>query len=383
LLINFVQVSLLGKAKLSLVKRAYLLPFAAALLALLLGGWSAPAEEKIQPKVLVIATYESGKDKGDTPGELQYWAEGEGLDQAIQVAGLDHPLLTNGRGLYAIVSGTSSRCSVHLLELAMDRRFDLRKTYILLAGISGGNPSQVTVGGAVWIRNVVDADPAYEIDSREVPSSWPYGLIAFGATEPDKAPPNVEFSPAAGVTEGGSGGVGKIVFHLNPSLVDWAYGLTKDVTIPDSLALAAARSPYKGYAQALSPPRVTTGDSVATSRFWTGNVMTRWAEDWDRIYTRGTGSMAIGDGEDGGIAFAVSELDHLGLADSKRLLILRTASNFTMPPPGVRADKSLFDDLAHSPGYLPALDADYRVGKVVVSAILENWAKYKDRTPVP
>jgi purine nucleoside permease len=356
---------------------------AAALLSPLPGGCRAFAQEKIQPRVLIIATYETGKDKGDTPGELQYWAEGEGLNQDIQVAGLDHPVLTNGRGLYAIVSGTSSRCAVHILELAMDRRFDLRKTYILLAGISGGNPAQATVGGAVWIRNVVDGDAAYEIDSREVPSSWPYGLIAFGATEPGKAPPNVDFSPAAGVSDNGSGGVGKIIFRLNPSLVDWAYALTKDVKIPDGVALAAARSPYKGYPMALSPPSVTTGDSVATSRFWTGNVMTRWAEDWDRIYSRGTGSLAIGDGEDAGIAFAVSELDHLGLADAKRLLILRTASNFTMPPPGVRADKSLFDDLANSPGYLPALDADYRVGKVVVSAILKNWKKYKDQTPVP
>ena len=42
--------------------------------------------------------------------------------------------------------------------------------------------------------------------------------------------------------------------------------------------------------------------------------------------------MAIGDGEDGGIAFAVGELDRLGLADAKRLLILRAASNFTMHP---------------------------------------------------
>jgi purine nucleoside permease len=344
---------------------------------------SASEADKFQPKVLVIATYETGKDTGDTPGELQYWAEREQLDDAITVPGLDHPVLTNGRGLYAVVSGTTSRCAVHLFELAMDRRFDLRKTYIVLAGIAGGNPAKVSVGGAVWIRNVVDADPAYEIDSREIPAAWPYGLIAFGATEPNPAPPNVDSSPAAGVDDGGAGGVGKIVYRLNPSLVDWAYALTKDVQIPDSAQLAAARSSYKGYPEALAAPRVTTGDSVATSRFWTGNVMTRWAENWDRIYTRGTGSMAIGDGEDQGVTFAIGELDRLGLVNAKRLLILRTASNFTMPPPGVRADKSLFDGLANAPGYLPALDADYRVGSVVVSAILQHWATYRDHDPAP
>jgi len=33
--------------------------------------------EPIKPKVMVIATYETGKDRGDVPGELQYWIERE------------------------------------------------------------------------------------------------------------------------------------------------------------------------------------------------------------------------------------------------------------------------------------------------------------------
>jgi len=336
------------------------------------------AADRIQPRVMVIATYESGKDRGDTPGELQYWVEREHLDEPIAVAGIDHPVLTNGKGLYAMVSGTTARCAVQMMMLAMDPRFDLRKTYFLLAGISGGNPARVTVGGAVWIQHVVDGDPAYEIDSREVPAAWPYGLIAFGATEAGKAPPNVDSSPSAGVSEDGAGGVGKIVYTLNPSLVDWAYRLTKDTPIPDSPSLAASRAPFQGFPIALAAPSVVKGDSVASTRFWTGNVMTKWAEDWDRIYTKGAGSMAIGDGEDHGLMYAMTALHRLHLVDANRLLILRTASNFTMPPPGARADKSLFDDLASSPGYLPALDTAHRVGSVVVAAILKNWSWYEN-----
>lgn len=67
--------------------------------------------------------------------------------------------------------------------------------------------------------------------------------------------------------------------------------------------------------------------------------------------------------------------------DAKRLLILRTASNFTLPPPGIAAEKYLFDDLASSPGYPPALEANYRVGSVVVSALLQNWERYKNQIP--
>lgn len=109
--------------------------------------------------------------------------------------------------------------------------------------------------------------------------------------------------------------------------------------------------------------------------------MTRWAEDWVRLYTRGTGALAIADCEDQGITLAIQELDRLGRVDAKRLLILRTASNFTLPPPGIAAEKYLFDDLASSPGYLPALEANYRVGSVVVSALLQNWERYKNQIP--
>ena len=335
----------------------------------------------IQPKVLVIATYETGKDRGDVPGELQYWVEREHLDQAIKVQGIDHPILTNGKGLYAMISGTTSRSAVQMMALAMDPRFDLRQTYFLLSGIGGADPLQVTVASAVWIRQVVDGDPAFEIDSRETPASWPYGTIALGATEPGKVPANVDSAPAAGVSDDGSGGVGRIVYNLNPSLVDWAYQLTKDVKLPDDDALAAQRLRFKDFANAQLKPSVLEGDSLGTDHFWHGAIMTRWAEDWVRLYTRGSGSLAVSDCEDQGIVLAMQELDKLGRVDAKRLLVLRTTSNFVMPPPGVSAEKSLFDNLASSPGYLPALDANYKVGSVVVSAILQNWEQYKNQVP--
>ncbi len=44
-------------------------------------------------------------------------------------------------------------------------------------------------------------------------------------------------------------------------------------------------------------------------------------------------------------------------------------------------EKSLFEGLADSPGYIPALDANYRVGKVVVDALLGKWAEYETKTP--
>ena len=339
------------------------------------------SEDLIRPKVLVIATYETGKDRGDVPGELQFWVEREKLDQEIRVPGIEHPILTNGKGLYAMVSGTTSRCAVQIMALAMDPRFDLRRTYFLLSGIAGADPEQITVASAVWIRRVVDGDPAFELDHQDTPSSWPYGIIALGATEPGKVPPHVDSAPAAGVSENGSGGVGKIAYALNPTLVDWAYGQTKELVIPDSDALRANRASFKAFPSALGRPVVLEGDSMGVDRFWSGAIMTKWAEDWVRLYTRGTGALAIADCEDQGIVLAIQELGRLQRVDPNRLLILRTASNFTMPPPGIAPEKYLFDDLASSPGYLPALEANYQVGSVVVSKLLENWDQFENRTP--
>jgi purine nucleoside permease len=327
--------------------------------------WSAkPAHAAgiIRPKVLVVATYETGRDRGDVPGELQYWVERQKLDVVVPVPGLEHPLLTNGSGLYAMVSGTTSRCAVQMMALAMNPTFDLTHTYILLSGIAGANPSTVTVGSAVWVTQVVDGDPAFEIDSREIPAAWPYGTIALGATEPGKVPADIEHAPAAGVSENGSGGVGKIVYDLNPSLVDWAFGLTRQIQLADSPELKASRARFTGDPTALLPPKVMEGDSLGTDHFWHGAILNHWAEDWVRLYTRGRGSLAIADCEDQGMLLAIEKLGQLGRVDKARLLVLRTASNFTVPPPGVSPVTSLFENLASSPGYLPSLEANYQVG---------------------
>ncbi|HEY9126844.1 MAG TPA: purine nucleoside permease [Acidobacteriaceae bacterium] len=361
-------------------------PFGLALLAC--AGFSicvcvcAHAEDqaKITPRVLLIATYETGKDTGDTPGELQLWAEREKLTEAISVPGIEHPLLTNGKGLYAMVSGVTSRSALSLMSLAMNDRFDLTHTYILLSGIGGADPKAATLGSAVWVRSVLDGDPAYEIDSRETPKSWPYGTIALGTTEPGKAPVGSD-APAAGLTEESSGGVGKIVFHLNRPLVDWAYNLTRNVKLGDSPAMKKDREHFSAYPAAAAPPGVIEGDSLGTDHFWHGAIMTRWAEDWVTAYTHGEGKLAISDCEDQGIVLAADRLGQLGRVDPRRLLVLRTASNFTLQAPGVTAERSLFDGLVTSSGYLPALEAAYTTGGVVVHKLLDGWDEYNERVP--
>ena len=363
------------------------LPFTRLLLsaaALACSAHARGADAPVQIPVLVITTYESGKDRGDTPGELQYWAERQDLGQETRVPGVDHPLLTNGKGLYAMVSGTSSRCALQIMALAADPRFDLTHTYFVLSGIGGGFPKVMSLASAVWVLRVLDGNPAFEIDGREIPADWSSGLVAIGATKPGEGSANLDSAPPAGVSDDSSGGVGTVAFKLNPSLVKWAYELTKDVQIPGGDAVLVFGRRFTAYPLAQQPPVVLMADSIGSDRFFHGERMASWAEDWDRIYTRGAGKLAISDCEDAGVCLAMQRLAQMGKVDFNRLLILRTACNFTVPPTGVTAAKSLFGEtISDSSGvaYLPALEADYRVGSVVALNLLTGWDRYRDHPP--
>ena len=86
--------------------------------------------------------------------------------------------------------------------------------------------------------------------------------------------------------------------------------------------------------------------------------------------------------EDTGILQSLTFLDHAGRVDLDRAMVLRTVSNFDQPPIGLSAAESLKANAAHRySAYMPALEAAYRVGNVVVSEIVTNWDRYQDHIP--
>ncbi|MFI5336739.1 MAG: purine nucleoside permease, partial [Opitutales bacterium] len=297
---------------------------------------AAPARsaELIRPKVIVVATYEVGADTGDKPGEFQYWVEREHLDGTLTVPGLDHPVRFNDQGVYGIVSGTTRRCGLQMMALGLDPRFDLSHSYWIIGGIAGVNPHVATVGSAAWARHVIDGDVAYELDPREAPVDWPYGIMALGNKTPLTPPVIPDWAPKP------------MQWALNPTLVQWAYGLTKDLVLADSPAARAHRALFTAFPAATQRPRVLLGDSFGCSRYWHGARMQHWAEDWTRFYAGADGVCAMSNMEDQGLADALYRLNMMGRVDFQRVLFLRTGSNFTMPPPGMAAEASMVADYA-------------------------------------
>src|SRR5580658_10239502 len=59
-------------------------------------------------------------------------------------------------------------------------------------------------------------------------------------------------------------------------------------------------------------------------------------------------------------------------------MVLRTASDFDQPPPGMTAAQNLARNTGRQyVGYLPALESAWRVGNTVVQEITAHWSKYK------
>lgn len=343
-----------------------------ALVAPLLQAAEPPVPAQVQPsaripvKMVVVANFENGQDTGDKPGEYQFWVEREHLDQTIAVRGAEHPIRRNADGLYGLMLGDMD-------AFVIDLRFDLTHTYWLFTGISGGDPNLVSVGSAAWARWVINGDQLREFDDRQIPKDWPYGLFAIGAMKPNALPtdPNGFGSVESPVQLG-------MAYMLNPALVQWAYALTRDVKIPDTAALAARRKAWVGFPNAQRPPRVILGETLGSKRYWHGAMRNQWAQDWVKLWTGGKGRFAMTNMESQNAAQRIKRYGQMGLVDPQRVLVLRTASNPSMPPPGQDPLATIGDE---TPGQVAAYEANYRVGVPVVHQLLQHWDQYRDVLP--
>jgi len=349
--------------------------FLAATVVAVAGSLVAPirgAESPYAPRVAVVALFEAGADTGDRPGELQFWVEREHLDRVIPLPAAFHDVRMNADGtVIAIAAGVgNTNAAASIMALGLDPRFDFRHTYWVVAGIAGVDPADASLGSAVWADFVVDGDLAHEIDSRELPADWNTGYVPLGKTKPYEEPLDLTSRP-----------IGQ-VYELNSSLVHWAYALTKDTPLEDNDKLAKLRSRYAAWPNAQRAPFVTIGTNLAASTYWHGEILNRWANDWTRYYTQGRGNFVTTAMEDSGVLRALENLTRAGKADRNRALVLRTASNFDMPPPGKSAAASLAGDTVDGySAYIPSLEAAHRVGSRVVHALVDGWKDFENAPP--
>ena len=330
-----------------------------------------PAQTPDKPwpiRAVIVTTFEIGNDTGDIPGEFQFWVEREHLTESLPFPGgpIDkhdpsgtHPIRTNAdHTILGIVSGTTLvNATASMMALGLDPRFDLTHAYILINGIAGVDPKIASIGSAAWANYVVN-DVAREIDPREAPKDWPYGIYPSGATRPD---------PQALTT---TTWTRSNLYTLNPSLTAWAYAQTKDLNLGDDPKVAAFRAGFTNDPAARRPPFVLIGATFASDYYWHGTIMTQYARDWVRLYTKGKGTFTTTEMEDAGFMNAIERLGNMHRVDPNRVLILRTASNFSEERPGHAAAESI---TAPYIGGRLALESAYLCGSTVLHKLLADW----------
>ncbi|MGF1530848.1 MAG: purine nucleoside permease [Puniceicoccaceae bacterium] len=322
-------------------------------------------------KVVVVALFELGEITGDRPGEFQLWAERYPLPERIPLPHGNSDLYWNEEdGVLGMVAGIgTAKTAASITAVALDPRFDFSKAYWLLAGIAGFDPADASLASVCWIDWVVDGDLSHSIDIREAPEGWTTGRFPFRAAEPYGQPrPESEGS----------------VFQLNQSLAEWAFELTKETHLIDTPEIAERRALFVGHPNAQRPPFVLQGSYLAAMNFWHGELENRWANRWVDYWTGGQGNFVASAMEGSGMMIAMEFLDQADIVDRDRVLMLRSASNYTMQWAGATAHESkVGESMGGYSAFIPAIENAYAVGSPVVRALVSDWKTYRLTPPRP
>jgi purine nucleoside permease len=85
---------------------------------------------------------------------------------------------------------------------------------------------------------------------------------------------------------------------------------------------------------------------------------------------------------DSGSLAALWSLTRAHRADWNRALVLRTGSNFDMQAPAESAEQSANRERHGGyTAYAPSLESAYRVGSIVIRALLAEWPQYSATIP--
>jgi purine nucleoside permease len=258
-----------------------------------------------------------------------------------------------------------ANAAASLMALTFSDQFDLRKTYFLIAGIGGIDPSRGTIGSAAWARFAVDIGIAHEIDARDMPRGWQDGYFGVLTTSPDQKP-KLEYHSE--------------LYRLNEALLQRAVSLSRSASLTDSDDVRAYRQHYH-QATARQPPQVIQCDTVTSDTWFAGPRLSAHARHWVKLLTDGEGTYCTTQEEDNATMAALTRAAQVSRVDLQRVAILRTGSDFDSPYPGQSSLDSLKQQLAMDGAIRVSTDNLVQAGKPLVDAIVAHWNVWQDGVP--
>ena len=330
----------------------------AVLLAFLLAGcYSQKKEqEKIPIKVLILPKFEVGEMSGDFPGEAQLYYEeyvkggdGDKLEHSIWDATL---YVKDGVALCVAGEGKVSS-TANTYAVLSDERFDFSDAYIISTGCAGSAAGYGVMGDVYIVTAAVDYDLGHTVDPREL--------------KDDSRPTwfhDDEFDSTA-------------VVKLDQKLTDRVYDMVKDVPLETTeLTRKSMLESFPGEAWAERDPKVLKGTTSSGDNFYKGEyahqngvLMTETYECPDPYACAEMEDVAVGN-----VVKSFGLLDHY--------IIIRDSVNMDvfmkgMTPEGLwggEGDAELASGDSEQSGdiFEPAMENNFKVGKVVIDAILDG-----------
>ncbi|KAJ6005213.1 hypothetical protein N7451_003157 [Penicillium sp. IBT 35674x] len=315
--------------------------------------------EKIAPKVFIVSMF--------APEAEIWWniPEFDLLAHNITVPGLSpiYPDVhcTENFEICQLITGESEiNAATTITSVAFSSLFNLTQTYFFIAGIAGVNPERATLGSATFARYAVQVALQYEIDIRELPSTYKTGYFPLGADFPDQYPTSI---------------YGTEVFEVNDDLRHIAAKFARRGNLTDSTEAKAYRAHYNTtngqYKAATLPPSIVECDVATSDVYYSGNILSNAFANTTKLFTNGTGDYCTSAQEDNATLEALMRAAVHKLTDFSRIIVMRTASDFDRPYPGSSATYNLL--YSDAGGYTPAIANIYHAGIHVVEGILGNW----------
>lgn len=198
--------------------------------------------------------------------------------------------------------------------VALSGRFDLRRTYVLVAGIAGVNPRHATLGSVALARFAVQVALQYEFDAREKPANFSTGYFAFGAAGPGDYPTTL---------------YGTEVLELSVALRDAAFALAARADLADDAGSVAIRARYAArgraaFAAAAGPPAVVRCDAATSDVYFSGALLSEAFENTTRTWTNGSGVYCMSAQEDNATLEVLLRMAIEGRVDFSRIILMRT-----------------------------------------------------------
>lgn len=312
-----------------------------------------------QPKVFIINMFEY---------EANPWLEDKELDfvHNITIPGLSpvYPYIhcTSNYTVCQLTTGEGEiNAASTITALGLNPLFDLTSTYFLISGIGGGEPQYTTLGSVTFAKYAIQVALEYQVSYQEFITNhpnWTSGYWAFGTEDPWTYPGNV---------------YGSEVFELNEKLRDRAVELAETATLNNGTARNVEFRQEYEFEAARGAPSVVKCDVLTSDNYFTGNVLGDYFSYYATLMTNGSATYCSTAQEDNASLEAITRLTKAGLADFNRVIVMRTISDFSRPPPSM-ADKAVEFFNNPNDGGSSASFANLPIAGIpIVRDILANW----------